>query len=292
MTGTVITPEFLRKIPIFSSLSEDALAQVIQSPDNGVEEYAAKQTIIRESEVGTCMYVVLDGTVEVYVRAVGGMGREVGIATLKQGDFFGDQSLNTDTTGRRTASVRALHPARVFRVDKKHVQLQLLHKGGEQEDSGKSTRPPLSAKDKEVAELFKGLRLFQSLKPSELESIGTWTSISSVGPGEFVLKESEKGDCLYVILEGVVEIFTFDDDGKVVLLATLERGEHFGEQALMPGSSGNRNAYARTGNIARLIQVPKAYFRLLLNRDSELAQSLQRIGEKQKSVIDHIQHKD
>ena len=291
MTGTVITPEFLRKIPIFSSLSEDALAQVIQSPDNGVEEYAAKQTIIRESEVGTCMYVVLDGTVEVYVRAVGGMGREVSIATLKKGDFFGDQSLNTDTTGRRTASVRALHPARVFRISKKHVLLQ-LHKGDEQEDPGNSTLPSLSAKDQEVAELFKGLRLFQSLKPSELESIGAWTSIASVGPGEFVLKESEKGDCLYVILEGVVEIFTFDDDGKVVLLATLERGEYFGEQALMPGSSGNRNAYARTSDIARLIQVPKAYFRLLLNRDSELAQSLKRIGEKQKSVIDHIQHKD
>jgi CRP-like cAMP-binding protein len=294
MTKSKISPELLRKIPIFSSLTEQVLAQIIQSPDNRVEEYAAKQTIVRESEIGTCMYVVLEGMVEVFIRgAGGGIGREICIATLKKGDFFGDQSLNTDSTGRRSASVRALHPARVFRIDKKHVQLQ-LHRGGPDEEPAatediQSPAPPI--KQSEAAELIKGLRLFQSLKPAELESIDTWTTTISVGPGEFVLKESQKGECLYVILEGTVEIFTFDDDGRVVLLATLGKGEHFGEQALMPGGSGQRNAYARTSGIARLIQVPKAYFRLLLNRDSALAQALQRIGEKQKTAIDQIQHK-
>lgn len=295
MTEAKISPEFLRKIPIFSSLTELALAQIIQSPDNGIEEYAAKQTIVRESEIGTCMYVVLEGMVEVFIRGVGGgIGREICIATLKKGDFFGDQSLNTDSTGRRSASARALHPARVFRIAKKHVQLQ-LHRGGAEEepaateDDAPHTKTPI--KQSEVAELIKGLRLFQSLKSSELESIDAWTNTISVGPGEFVLKESQKGDCLYVILEGTVEIFTFDEDGRVVLLATLGRGEHFGEQALMPGSSGQRNAYARTSGIARLIQVPKAYFRLLLNRDSALVQALQRIGEKQQTAIDQIQHK-
>jgi CRP-like cAMP-binding protein len=288
MNDNPVSLDFLRKIPIFRALSDEALKQILESPDNGVEEYGAKQLIIRESEVASCMYVVLEGTVEVLVRGTGGIGREICVATLKKGDFFGDQSLNTDTTGRRSASVRTLHPAKLFRIDKKHVLLG-LHKENADDVSEDITIPVLTPQDKETKNLIQGMRLFQSLKENELNTIGTWAKIVTVGPGDFVLKESEKGDCLYVVLEGVVEVFTFDENGKIVMLATLERGDHFGEQALMPGSSGERNAYARTNKTARLIQIPKAYFRLVLNRDSELARALKRIGEKQKTTIDHIQ---
>ena len=52
------------------------------------------------------MYIVLEGTVEVSIRGVSG-GREITIATLNAGDFFGEQSLLPGGTGRRNASVRA-----------------------------------------------------------------------------------------------------------------------------------------------------------------------------------------
>ena len=54
-------------------------------------------------------------------------GREISIATLRAGDFFGEQSLLPGGTGRRNASVRAFHPSKLFRIDKKHV---LLNVGG------------------------------------------------------------------------------------------------------------------------------------------------------------------
>jgi len=94
---------------------------------------------------------------------------------------------------------------------------------------------------------------------------------------------------MYVVLEGSVEIFTLDEDGKVVLLATHKRGNYFGEQSLMPGSSGERNAYARSNDEVKLIKVPKAYFRLILNRDSVVAQALQKIGDSQKKELNQIQ---
>jgi len=84
-------------------------------------------------------------------------------------------------------------------------------------------------------------------------------------PDDFVLKESEKGDCLHIVLDSMVEIFTFGDGGKIVMLTEHSRRNYFGEQALMSGSSGERSAYVRTKDIARLIKVPKAYFRLILN---------------------------
>ena len=287
MTEHLVDPAILRDIPIFQSMSEAELIEILNSPDNRIEEFDAKKNIIREAEVGTCMYVILEGAVEVYLRGGGGaVGRDITLATLRKGDFFGDQSLDTDTTGRRNASVRTMYPTKVFKIDKKHVLLA-LH--GEVEESEDVTIPVMRPEDREVRELIEGLRLFQSLTEKELSSIGAWSKVIKVGPGDFVVKETEKGNCLYVVLEGEVEIFTFDDDGKIVMLANLGRGNHFGEQALMPESSGERNAYARTKDIARLIQIPKAYFRLILNRDSDLVDTLKKAGSKQKEEITKIQ---
>lgn len=288
MAEQLTDPGILRKIPIFSSMSDAELKNILNAPENGIVEYGQKETIIKESEIGDCMYVVLDGSVEVLMR---GLGRDITIATLRAGDFFGEQALAViDATGRRNATVKALHNAKLFRIDKKYVRLTLSseHVGSEDLTVPKATTLD---QDREVRDLIKGMRLFETLKESELKSIGTWTEILTVGPGDFVIKESEKANCMYVVLDGDVEIFTLDDDGRVTVLANHQRGGYFGEQALLPGSTGIRTAYARSNAKARLIRIPKAYFRLILTRDAPLAESLNKIGQTQKQQRDQIQKK-
>jgi CRP-like cAMP-binding protein len=284
MNDQSVDPGILRKIPIFSALSEKDILRILQAPENGIEEFGMKETIVKESEVGDCMYVVLDGAVEVFIRGTGGHGRELPIATLRAGDFFGEQAIiSSGRTQRRTATVRSLHSAKVFRIDKKYVNV------GVRKDTRASEEITVpTSKDLEVKRLIKGMHLFKSLKDNELASIATWTEIKTTGPGDFVVKESEKADCLYVVLEGKVEIFTIDEEGKVIILAIQEPGTYFGEQALLPGSEGKRSAYARSRDKAKLLRIPKAYFRLLLNRDTELADALQQIGKKQKQQRDKL----
>lgn len=273
---------FLRKIPIFSALSDAELKAILDAPDNRIEEYAPKEVIIREMEVADAMYVVLDGMVDVSLRASDNFGRDVVIATLRPGDFFGEQALaDNTTTARRAATVRAMTQARLFRIERKHVRL-----GVKEAESGEETRTRTvvgaSPEEKEVRALLKSMRLFQSLTDAEMQNVGTWAKVVSVGPGEFVIKESERGDCMYAILDGNVDIFTHDSDGKVCVLATLQRGNYFGEQALLPGSSGQRSAFARASGVARLVRIPKEYFRLVLNRDSEIARTLVKVGQAQR----------
>jgi len=110
-------------------------------------------------------------------------------------------------------------------------------------------------------------------------------------PPPLVIKEDEGGEYLYVVLEGTVEVFNFDDADRIVMLAKLEPGTYFGEQALLANGEGKRNAYVRTNGTARLIQIPKEYFRLILNRDSDLASELKNIGEKQREEIKKLQGK-
>ena len=75
--------------------------------------YADREPIIRQGEVGECMYVVQDGTVEV-VREVD--GKHLRLALLGPGEFFGEMALFERI--RRSASVLAVGQARVLTIDK------------------------------------------------------------------------------------------------------------------------------------------------------------------------------
>jgi len=280
MTVSLDDPELLHSIPLFKSLSDDDLLDIINSPENGIEDYGQREIIVREAEVGDCMYIILDGFVEVIIRS-GSSDREVGIATLRPGDFFGEQSLLPCGSGRRNASVRALHGAKVFRIDKKYVLLSIKRDDEDIDDSDSEDTTVINAKFEpdEVRDLIMDMRLFKHLNNQELATIRDWTEVVSFGPGDFVVKKFQKGEHLFVILDGTVEVFTLDDDGEVIVLAELGAGEFFGEQALMPDNKGKRNAFVRTNHKTRMIKIPKEYFRLILSRDKEIEAQLRALHD-------------
>ncbi|NIQ16724.1 MAG: cyclic nucleotide-binding domain-containing protein, partial [Candidatus Dadabacteria bacterium] len=161
-----------------------------------------------------------------------------------------------------------------FKIDKKYVLLGIKKEVDIEDESEEPTEINYNFEPDEVRDAILKLRIFKSLNYEELKSIRDWTEVISVGPGDFVLKQAQQGEHMYVILEGNIEVFVLDEDGKIVVLATLNDGDYFGEHALMPDSTGKRNAFARADKEARLVKIPKEYFRLMLNRDSELFESL------------------
>jgi len=76
--------------------------------------YSAGEVIVRQGEVGNCMYVIQSGTAEV-VEEIN--GQIVPLAVLGQNDFFGEMALFENQV--RSATVRALGAVRVLTVDKK-----------------------------------------------------------------------------------------------------------------------------------------------------------------------------
>jgi CRP-like cAMP-binding protein len=80
------------------------------------EAFANGEVIIREGEVGDCMYVVQEGQVEVYVNSG---ADEIILNVLLPGAFFGEMTLFDKDV--RSASVRALGPARILTVDRKNL---------------------------------------------------------------------------------------------------------------------------------------------------------------------------
>lgn len=76
--------------------------------------YQAGEVIVRQGDVGNCMYVIQEGRVEVLQEKE---GRDVQLAQLEEGEFFGEMSLFEREI--RSATVRAAGPVRVLTVDKK-----------------------------------------------------------------------------------------------------------------------------------------------------------------------------
>jgi len=82
--------------------------------------YAPGEAIIREGEMGDCMYVVQSGEVEVVQSKDGGEQR---LAVLKAGDFFGEMAVFEHEV--RSATVRANGEARVMKVDKRTLMRRM-----------------------------------------------------------------------------------------------------------------------------------------------------------------------
>ena len=76
--------------------------------------YNYGDAIVCQGEIGSCMYVIQEGEVEV-VRSHN--GNTVRLAVLGRGDFFGEISLFGNE--KRSATVRALGDVRIITVDKK-----------------------------------------------------------------------------------------------------------------------------------------------------------------------------
>jgi CRP-like cAMP-binding protein len=77
--------------------------------------YQDGEIIICQGEVGNCMYVIQEGKVAVLID---NDGQEVQIAVREQGDFIGEMAIFERDV--RSATVRALGPARVLTIDKKN----------------------------------------------------------------------------------------------------------------------------------------------------------------------------
>jgi len=225
------------------------------------------------------MYIVLEGAVDVRIKAVG--GREITIATLKAGEFFGEQALFPGATGKRDSGVRALQACQLFKITKKDVVLSIS------QDDDLST----AIDDIENAEgadrvkmLIRSVRLFRSLSKKDLDRIENWTEVVTHEAGDIIVSE-EEGDFMYVVLDGSVEVFVVDDDGQIVVLSELFRGDYFDEQALLPEGSGKRNANVRASGPATLVKVAKKYFQLIINHDNKLMLALKSVGSAQQNKI-------
>ena len=101
--------ERLSAVDIFAPLSADETTMLAQAAVSHV--FAPGETVIRAGDPGSSMFVVHKGKVRVQVNE---NGRPRTVATLNEGDFFGEMALFTGEP--RTANVLALEETEVLEI--------------------------------------------------------------------------------------------------------------------------------------------------------------------------------
>ena len=136
----------------------------------------------------------------------------------------------------------------------------------------------------ELLTLLRSVPFLAPLTDSELEHIAQQSSRETAAPGHVIVREGEIGECMYVIARGAVQILTTSFDGSDVVLARLEAGQWFGEQALQPGGTGRRNASVRAIEECSLVVLSRDLLRDVLAQDSQLLVELRERGAEQRAL--------
>lgn len=111
----------MKKVEILAPLSETELGALVQQVS--IQSFASGETAVRQGDSGDSFYIIKKGRVDVIVeKAEGGA---VVVATLGQGNFFGEMSLLTGEA--RTASIRAKEDAEFIVINKESFRSTLAN---------------------------------------------------------------------------------------------------------------------------------------------------------------------
>ena len=77
--------------------------------------------------------------------------------------------------------------------------------------------------------------IFRSLGKQELRGLEDIANLHLYNAGQLIFQEGDPGRSVYIILDGRVQVFTQDHQGRDFPLATLESNQFFGEMALLSG---------------------------------------------------------
>lgn len=88
--------------------------------------------------------------------------------------------------------------------------------------------------------------LFKRLEAHELEHLAEEIDQVNYKAGDTIFNEHDRGDALYILEEGNVRIWVYDDDVKEVTLAQLKPGDFFGELAVLDRGERSSSATAVT----------------------------------------------
>ena len=120
-----------------------------------------------------------------------------------------------------------------------------------------------------VPELLKNVAIFKDLDETELGEVAEKCKQEKFNSGEYIFREGEAGNRLYLIVEGEVRISRDVPGSGEEALAILKVGALFGEMSVFDRSDRSTHAISNGGCVLMTIMRPD--FEMLLDFNRELA---------------------
>ena len=121
----------------------------------------------------------------------------------------------------------------------------------------------------DVIEHLRHVAIFKDLDDEELSAVAELCAEEKFVSGEFIFREGEAGNRLYLVTEGEVRISRDVPGSGEEALAVLKAGALFGEMAVFDRTERSTHAISNGGTTALTISRPD--FEMLMDFDRELA---------------------
>lgn len=279
----------LKKIPIMQGFSDDELFHIARITTE--RTFKTGEVIFREDDLTEGIFLIQSGSVRIVKNTPFG---EQHLATLGNGEFFGEMDFidslrcSADALANEDLVVYSMSKIKLEEmfISRRHLAVQFYwhfwkalsmrireanellksffieaskaeRKREAAGTAGESTNVDL---DKKMAVLKE-----KGLSSKELRLLAAFSSEQMFKGGQTIFMEGEKGDKLYIILDGQVRISKYIPGVGEEALAILERGDFFGEMALI--DRANRSADAKAHTDVTVLPIESKLLTDILSKD-------------------------
>lgn len=120
-----------------------------------------------------------------------------------------------------------------------------------------------------AADLLKNVAIFKDLDDTEIAEVAEKCREEQYNSGEYIFREGEAGNRLYLIVQGEVRISRDVPGSGEEALAVLKAGALFGEMSVFDRSERSTHAISNGGT--KLLTISRPDFEMLLDFNRELA---------------------
>ena len=280
----------LKKFSVIQALTDDEAYTIARMSSE--RSFKENEIIFREEDLTEGIYLIHSGSVRIVKTTPFG---EQLLSYLNPGSFFGEMDFidslrcSADAIANEDTVLFSLSKMKLEEMflTRRHVAVQFYRefwkvlsdrirnanellksffneptgeensKKGSEASTGESTR----------VDHEKKMALFheKGLSSKELRLLATFSREEMYKSGQKIFAEGEQGDKLYIILDGEVRISKFIPGAGEEALAILERGDFFGEMALIDNASRSADAIAHTD--VTVLPVQSRLLTEILSRD-------------------------
>ena len=308
----------LRKLAVFQHMKDEQISRL--SKFARVENVPQGGYIFREEDRSMDFYVVRTGRIE--IRKDTPFGPQI-LGSLQFDTIFGEMNF-IDRTHRSSDAI-AVEPSACYtfsfsaldqlmdeekelavglhwafwrslseKVRDANDQLKLFFQedakkgAGRKRAEGKRELQEVTVKSEDKVDLFKE----RGLSAAEMKLLATFSSEERFREGSMIFREGEKGDKLYIVLDGRVRISKFIPGVGEEALAVLDRGDFFGEMALIDDKARSADAKAHEGD-ATVLSIDRATLNEILSMDPHASLQFlnllcRMISRRLREIIDKI----
>ena len=127
----------------------------------------------------------------------------------------------------------------------------------------------------ERLDLLREIDFMKVLTPDLLSRLASLLKVLFYDAGRDIVRQDDEGDSFFLVSRGRVGVWVRDAQNEEQLVATLGRGQCFGEMSLLTGA--RRSARVSAVEDSELLMLGKAEFREILLADPKIVESLSQL---------------